>query len=54
MSEEEAESAVKAAIAATGAASIKDMGKVMAALKEKYAGQIDPAKSSQMVKKLLG
>jgi uncharacterized protein len=54
MSEEEAESAVKAAIAATGAASIKDMGKVMAALKEKYAGQIDPAKSSKMVKKLLG
>jgi hypothetical protein len=54
MSDEEAESAVKAAIAATGAASIKDMGKVMAALKEKYAGQLDPAKSSQMVKKLLG
>ena len=32
----------------------KDMGRVMAALKEKYAGQLDPSKSSQMVKKLLG
>ena len=54
MSDAEAEAAIKGVIAATGAASIKDMGKVMAALKEKYAGQLDPAKSSQMVKKLLG
>ena len=54
MSDAEAEAAIKGVIAATGASSIKDMGKVMAALKEKYAGQLDPAKSSQMVKKLLG
>ena len=54
MSDDEAEAAIKGVIAATGAASIKDMGKVMAALKEKYAGQLDPSKSSQMVKKLLG
>ena len=54
MSEAEAESAIKDVIAATQAASIKDMGKVMAALKEKYAGELDPAKSSQIVKKLLG
>jgi uncharacterized protein YqeY len=54
MSDAESEAAIKAAIAAIGASSIKDMGKVMAALKEKYAGQLDPAKSSQMVKKLLG
>ncbi len=53
MADDEAEAAIKGVIAATGAASIKDMGKVMAALKEKYAGQLDPAKSSQMVKKLL-
>src|SRR5215469_2338883 len=43
MSDAEAEAAIKSVIAATGAASIKDMGKVMAALKEKYAGQIDPS-----------
>jgi hypothetical protein len=54
MSDADAQAAIKDVIAATGAASIKDMGKVMAALKEKYAGQLDPAKSSQMVKKLLG
>ena len=54
MSDEDAEAAIKGVIAATGAASVKDMGKVMAALKEKYAGQLDPAKSSQIVKKLLG
>jgi uncharacterized protein YqeY len=50
----EAEAAIKETIAATGAASVKDMGKVMAALKEKYAGQLDPSKASQIVKKLLG
>ena len=49
----EAEAAIKEVIAAVGATSIKDMGKVMAALKEKYAGQLDPAKASQTVKRLL-
>jgi uncharacterized protein YqeY len=53
MSADEAEEAVKAAIAASGAASMKDMGKVMAALKERYAGQIDFAKASATVKDLL-
>jgi uncharacterized protein len=53
MSPAEMEQAIKAAIAAVGAASIKDMGKVMAVLKEKYAGQLDPAEASQAVKKLL-
>ena len=42
--------AVDAAIAQTGAASIKDMGKVVTALKEAYAGQMDFAKASAMVK----
>src|SRR5487761_450398 len=49
----ELDSAVKATIQETGAAGIKDMGKVMAALRTKYAGQIDPAAASQTVKKLL-
>ena len=53
MSPAELEAAVKSTIAAVGAASIKDMGKVMAALKEKYSGQLDPAQASQAVKKLL-
>jgi uncharacterized protein len=42
--------AVDAAIAQTGAASIKDMGKVVTALKEAYAGQMDFAKASAIVK----
>jgi len=53
MSEEESREAVKAAIAATGAASIKDMGKVMAALKERHSGQMDFGKASGLVKELL-
>ena len=54
LSDAEAEAAIKGVIAATGATSVKDMGKVMAALKEKYAGSLDPAKASQTVRKLLG
>lgn len=50
----EAEAAIKETIAAVGAASLKDMGRTMAALKERYAGQIDSAKASQIVKRLLG
>ncbi|WP_188611457.1 GatB/YqeY domain-containing protein [Chelatococcus reniformis] len=46
--------AVKAAIAETGAASIKDMGKVIASLKGSYAGQMDFAKASAVVKHELG
>jgi len=53
MSGDEAKEAVKAAIASTGAASMKDMGKVMAALKERHAGQMDFAKASAAVKDLL-
>jgi uncharacterized protein YqeY len=37
-----------------GAASIRDMGKVVAALKEKYPGQMDFARASGVVKGLLG
>ena len=54
LSDAELESAVKDMIAAVGAASIKDMGRTMATLRERYAGQIDNAKASQVVKRLLG
>jgi len=54
MSDAEAEAAIKAAISATGAQSVKDMGKVMAALKEKHSGQLDMSKAGGMVKKVLG
>ena len=42
--------AVADAVAETGAASIKDMGKVMAALKAKHAASLDMAKAGPMVK----
>ncbi|HEY4116069.1 MAG TPA: GatB/YqeY domain-containing protein [Rhizomicrobium sp.] len=53
MSPEDARAAAQVVIAETGAASMKDMGKVMAALKERYAGQMDFAKASGTVKELL-
>ena len=53
MSPDESREAVKSAIAATGAASMKDMGKVMAALKLRYAGQMDFSKASALVKEIL-
>jgi uncharacterized protein YqeY len=54
MDEAEQTAAIKAAIAETGASSVKDMGKVMAVLKEKYAGQMDFSKASGLVKANLG
>src|SRR5207302_244234 len=45
MSDDEIAAAARAAIAATGAAGIKDMGKVMAALRERHAGILDMAKA---------
>ncbi len=53
MSAEESKAAVQKVIADVGASSIKDMGKVMAALKERYAGQMDFAKASGLTKELL-
>jgi len=53
LSEAEAKEAVAAVIAEVGAASVKDMGKVMAALKTRYAGQMDMAKAGGIVKALL-
>ncbi|MBU6526360.1 GatB/YqeY domain-containing protein [Methylocystis sp. MJC1] len=54
LSQEEVAEAVKAAIAEAGATSIKDMGKVVAALKAKYTGRMDFAKASAAVKAALG
>ncbi len=53
MDESAVEAAVREAIAAAGATTVKDMGGVMAALKGKYAGQMDFAKASAAVKKAL-
>ena len=50
----ELEAAVKAMIAELGAQGMKDMGRVMAALRERHAGQIDAGKASQVAKRLLG
>jgi len=53
MSDEDVKAAIAAAIAETGAASMKDMGKVVAALKAKFTGQMDFAKASALVKAAL-
>jgi uncharacterized protein len=53
MDEAAVKAAAEAAIAEIGAASIKDMGKVVGALKAKYPGQMDFAKASAVVKGLL-
>ena len=53
MDQSEMEAAIRSVIAETGAAGIRDMGKVMAALREKFAGQMDFGKASGTVKQLL-
>ena len=50
MSEPEMTAAIEAAIKDTGAAGMKDMGKVIGALRSKYAGQMDFGKASGLVK----
>lgn len=54
MTEDEIAAAAQAAIAETGAAGIKDMGKVMAALREHHAGSMDFSRAGPIVKRLLG
>jgi uncharacterized protein YqeY len=54
MSEEEIAGAAKAAIAETGAAGVKDMGKVMGLLRDRHAGLMDMARAGAIVKQLLG
>ena len=53
MDEAEMRAAVTAAIAETGAGSVKDMGKVIGALRGRYAGQMDFGKVSALVKEML-
>ena len=53
MSEAEVADAIRATVAELGATSIKDMGKVVAALKAKYTGRMDFAKASAAVKTAL-
>jgi uncharacterized protein YqeY len=54
LSEAETEAAVSEAVEETGATSVKDMGRVMAALKARYAGQMDFSKVGPLVKARLG
>ncbi len=54
LDEDETRAVVEAAISETGAASIRDMSRVMAALKQKHTGQMDFGKVGPMVKDLLG
>ncbi|UVC07009.1 GatB/YqeY domain-containing protein [Rhizobium sp. TH2] len=53
LSEAEVIEIIKGIITETGAASMKDMGKVMSALKERYPGQLDFGKASGQIKSLL-
>lgn len=50
MSEDEVKAAVKSVVEEIGASGLKDMGRTMAALKQKYAGQMDFGKASSLVK----
>jgi uncharacterized protein YqeY len=50
LNEEEMQAAVREAVAATGAASVKDMGRVMAALKETHGAALDMARIGAIVK----
>ncbi|MDW8470112.1 MAG: GatB/YqeY domain-containing protein [Burkholderiales bacterium] len=54
LSDAELEAAVSAAIAETGAASVRDMGKVMGLLKTRLAGRADMARVSALVRARLG
>ena len=53
MSDDDVKAAIAAAVTETGAAGMKDMGKVIAVLKAKYAGQMDFGKASGLVKAAL-
>ena len=54
MTDQEIHDTIGALLKETGASAMKDMGRVMAALKERYAGKLDFGKASAAVKKLLG
>ncbi len=54
LSPQEVEKAIAEIIAETGASGLKDMGKVMGALKQKYSGQMDMGRASKLVREKLG
>ena len=54
LGDDDVRAAIAEAIADTGAAGPKDMGKVIAAVKAKHAGRIDFGKASGLVKEMLG
>ena len=54
MTEEAIAAAARSTITETGAAGIRDMGKVMAALRQRHAGSMDFSRASAIVKQLLG
>ena len=49
----EADAQIRAIVAETGASSMKDMGRVMALVKERLGGSIEPARASALVKAAL-
>jgi uncharacterized protein len=53
MSEDEAKAAIAEVVKSTGARDMKDMGKIMAALKQRYAGKMDFGKASGLLKAML-
>ncbi|MES2326875.1 MAG: GatB/YqeY domain-containing protein [Pseudomonadota bacterium] len=53
LSDSEAEAQIRAIVAETGASSMKDMGRVMALVKERLGGSIEPARASGLVKAAL-
>ena len=53
LSEDEVREAAAALVEEFGATGLKDMGRIMAELRQRYAGQMDPGKASSIVKSLL-
>jgi uncharacterized protein YqeY len=53
LDEAEAKAAIQAIIAETGASSMKDMGRVMALVKDRHASEIEPARASALVRAAL-
>ena len=53
LSDAEAEAQIRAIVTETGASSMKDMGRVMALVKERLGGSIEPARASGLVKAAL-
>jgi uncharacterized protein YqeY len=54
LSDAEAQAKIREIVAETGASSMKDMGRVMALVKERLGGSIEPARASGLVKAALG